>query len=78
MAERGADVKRLFTNRGKIMSDNKKELMPQSDKSIDGTVLFEYVSSIIENRKYRAQAQANQESILMFWEIGKYIGSVLL
>lgn len=60
------------------MSDNKKELMPQSDKSIDGTVLFEYVSSIIENRKCRAQAQANQESILMFWEIGKYIGSVLL
>ena len=31
-----------------------------------------------ENRKLRAQAQANQESVLMFWEIGKYIGSILL
>jgi len=40
--------------------------------------LFDSVSAIIENRKFRAQAQANQESIIMFWEIGKYISSVLL
>lgn len=50
----------------------------QSADLIDEVALFERVSAIIENRKFRAQAQANQEGILMFWEIGKYIGSVLL
>ena len=45
---------------------------------IDETALFDHVSSIIENRIHRAQVQANQEKVLMFWEIGKYIGSVLL
>ena len=45
---------------------------------IDGNALFERVSSIIENRKMRAQSQANQESVFMFWEIGKYTGSILL
>jgi predicted nuclease of restriction endonuclease-like (RecB) superfamily len=33
---------------------------------------------IIENRKFRAQSQVNQECILMFWEVGKHISSVLL
>ena len=47
-------------------------------KYIDESTLFDSVSAIIENRKFRAQAQANQESIIMFWEIGKYISSVLL
>ena len=39
---------------------------------------IESISAIIENRKFRAQAQANPEGVLMFWEIGKYIGSVVL
>ena len=60
------------------MAKNKQELTVQSDNQIDGTALYKNVSAIIENRKYLAQAQANQESVLMFWEIGKYIGSVLL
>ena len=33
---------------------------------------------IIENRRFRAQTQVNQESVLMFWEIGKYVGAILL
>ena len=45
---------------------------------IDEAVLYNNISAIIENRKFRAQVQANQESVLMFWEIGKYIGSALL
>jgi len=48
------------------------------EKQIEEAALFECISVIIENRKFRAQTQANQESVLMFWEIGKYIGSVLL
>jgi predicted nuclease of restriction endonuclease-like (RecB) superfamily len=48
------------------------------ETEIDATVLFERVSAIIENRKYRAQVQVNQESVLMFWEVGQHIGSVLL
>ncbi|MCL2694859.1 MAG: PDDEXK nuclease domain-containing protein [Clostridiales bacterium] len=45
---------------------------------IDENALFARISAIIDNRKLRAQAQANQEAVLMFWEIGHYIGSVLL
>jgi hypothetical protein len=60
------------------MGKAKNELAVQTGTQIDEVALFEYVSAIIENRKYRAQAQDNQESVLMFWEIGKYIGSNLL
>ncbi|MCL1874346.1 MAG: PDDEXK nuclease domain-containing protein [Clostridiales bacterium] len=60
------------------MDKKKKELAMQSEMLINEAVLFDHVSAIIENRKLRAQAQANQESVLMFWEIGKYIGSVIL
>jgi len=60
------------------MAKNKQELAAQGDMQIDEKALYERVSEIIEKRKLRAQMQANQESVLMFWEIGKYIGSVLL
>ena len=60
------------------MDMNKKGLTVQGEKQIDKVILFEHVSSIIESRKQRAQVQVNQESVLMFWEIGKYIDSVLL
>ena len=60
------------------MSGKKKELTVQGINQINETELFNCVSSIIDNRKLRAQTQANQEGVLMFWEIGKYIGSFLL
>ena len=60
------------------MSKKEQELAVQRKTPIDEIALFKQVSAIIENRKLRAQVQANQESVLMFWEIGKYIGSVLL
>jgi hypothetical protein len=41
-------------------------------------VLFEYVSAIIENRKFRAYTAANSEATLMFWKVGHYINSVVL
>jgi len=65
-------------NRGIDMSNKVTGLAVQNEEQINEPALFEYVSAIIENRISRAQSQANQESILMFWEIGKYIGSVLL
>jgi hypothetical protein len=37
---------------------------------IDERALFERVSAIIENRKYGIQVQVNQESVIMFWEVG--------
>ena len=60
------------------MENNEHSLVVPNKESIDEITLFESVSAIIENRKFRAQAKANQESILMFWEIGRYIGLVLL
>lgn len=45
---------------------------------VDEAVLFERITAIIENRKYRAAAHANQETTLMFWEIGEYINQTVL
>ena len=44
----------------------------------DENDLFERISIIIENRKHRAAAYANQEMTLMFWEVGQYINSTIL
>jgi len=60
------------------MDKKKQKLLVQGEKQIDEIALFERVSSIIENRKHRAQAQVNQESVLMFWEVGRHIGTILL
>ena len=56
----------------------KQEIISQNINMIDESALFEKVSAIIENRKYRAQVAANSEATLMFWEVGKYINSVVL
>jgi predicted nuclease of restriction endonuclease-like (RecB) superfamily len=48
------------------------------DDVVDETVLFERVAAIIENRKSRAAAYANSEITLMYWEVGRYINSVIL
>ena len=46
--------------------------------AIDEIALFERVAAIIENRKSRAGAYANREVTLMYWEIGKDVGSTVL
>ncbi|MCL2605038.1 MAG: PDDEXK nuclease domain-containing protein [Defluviitaleaceae bacterium] len=60
------------------MPKKKNEMIKQIVPMIDEAALFHDISSIIEKRKLRAQAQINNESVLMFWEVGKHIGSVLL
>jgi hypothetical protein len=45
---------------------------------IDEHLLFSHVSEIIENRKYRAVTHTNQETTIMFWEVGQHINSVVL
>jgi len=45
---------------------------------VDEGTLFVRVAEIIENRKGRAMAYANQEATLMYWEIGCYINSTVL
>jgi len=55
-----------------------QELTPQNSNMIDEATLFEKVSAIIENRKYRANAYANSEVTVMFWEVGQFVSSVLL
>ena len=45
---------------------------------VDESALFNRVSEIIENRKFRAGAYANREVTLMYWEVGQYVNSVLL
>jgi len=41
-------------------------------------IVFSNVSQIIEKRKFNVISTANSQIILMFWEIGKYINSVIL
>ena len=41
-------------------------------------IIFSNVAKIIESRKLNAKSAANSQVILMFWEIGKYINSVIL
>ena len=60
------------------MSKPKKELPIQVETQIDETQLFERVVDIIERRKSRAAAHANQEATMMFWEVGHFINSVIL
>ena len=59
------------------MSKKKSELSIVQPP-VDENQLFARVAEIIENRKYRAISHANQETTLMFWEIGQYINSVVL
>ena len=51
---------------------------PTGVNPIDETLLFDRISKIIETRKIQAASYANREANVMFWEIGKYINSVIL
>jgi len=53
-------------------------VLTQSAAMVDEKALFECVSAIIENRKFRAVSYANCEVTLMFWEVGQHINSVIL
>jgi predicted nuclease of restriction endonuclease-like (RecB) superfamily len=55
-----------------------KKLISIETALVDQAALFERVSNIIESRKLRAQAAANSEATLMFWEVGQYVNSVIL
>jgi len=60
------------------MGKKKNALTQQKATLVDEAVIFKRVSAIIEKRKHQAASFANREVTLMYWEIGKYIGSVLL
>jgi hypothetical protein len=55
----------------------KREAIVLNDGIIDKTVLFERISAIIENRKSRVAAYVNSVITLMYWEVGRYINSVI-
>ena len=56
----------------------KKAPKSHSVVSINEASLLKHISKIIESRKNKAGTYANREVTLMYWEIGRYIGSVLL
>ena len=58
------------------ISKHKNELQLADIES--ESFLFSDVSQIIERRKNSAFSIANSQVVLMFWEIGKYINSVIL
>ena len=60
------------------MNKKKQEIAVIGDTQIDETSLFARVVEIIETRKRRAGSFANREVTLMYWEVGRHIGSALL
>ncbi len=60
------------------MSKKKKGLALPGETQLDDLQIFERVAGIIETRKSRAGTYANREVTLMYWEIGRFINSVLL
>jgi hypothetical protein len=60
------------------MSKKKPNVAADEIVKIDENSLLVHVSKIIENRKRRAYTKVNQETTLLYWEVGRYIGSVLL
>jgi len=60
------------------MKQNRGKIVATDNPVVDEESLFKHVTEIIEMRKQRAGSFANREITLMYWEIGKYIGSVLL
>jgi predicted nuclease of restriction endonuclease-like (RecB) superfamily len=62
----------------KPTTKKQKAFVPRKASAPSEVVLFKHVSAIIEKRRYSAGAYANREVTLMYWEIGNYIGSVLL
>ena len=67
-----------YTERSMIMGKDKNGLVAQGETQIDKSQIFEHVANIIETRRTRAGAYANREVTLMYWEVGQYIGSILL
>jgi hypothetical protein len=60
------------------MRKKTQEIAVASDSQVNEGLLFARVAEIIENRKYRAVTHANQETTMMFWEVGQHINSVVL
>jgi predicted nuclease of restriction endonuclease-like (RecB) superfamily len=60
------------------MADTSKELAVSNAAAVDENTLFECVAAIIDNRKATAASHVNREVTLMYWEVGRYISSVLL
>ena len=58
------------------ISKHKNEL--QLTDTERGNIIFSNISQIIEKRKFNAVSTANSQIVLMFWEIGSYINSVIL
>jgi len=60
------------------MDKKKQESVSAKEMQIDEATLLDRVVGIIEKRKHHAGSFANREITLMYWEIGRYISSLLL
>ena len=58
------------------LSKHKNEIQLVNTES--ESVLFSNVAQIIEQRKFNIISVANNQIVLMFWEIGRYINSAIL
>jgi len=61
-----------------FMSKPKNEIALNETDIVDESQILKRVVEIIESRKSRAAAHINQETTLMFWEVGHCINSAIL
>jgi predicted nuclease of restriction endonuclease-like (RecB) superfamily len=70
--------KKPTIEKSRVLVEKGAEVATDDTEVINEAALFERVAAIIEKRKSRAGAYANREVTLMYWEVGRYISSVLL
>ena len=71
-------MEQLKSNMAKKKENNKLVKTVQITDKEQENVIFAKVAQIIETRKFNAKSAANSQVVLMFWEIGKYINTVIL
>ena len=58
--------------------DRKNKRIAISKFEVDENLLFQQIVKIVENRKFRVNTQVNQNTTIMYWEIGQHINNVVL
>ncbi len=57
---------------------NAIHVIARNVNAVDEAVLYDRIAAIIENRKTRIESHVNAELTLTYWEIGRFINSVIL
>ncbi len=72
------DLMAVFQGRLSKPPEKAMHVIAHSANAVDEAALFDRIAAIIENRKTRIESHVNAELTLTYWEIGRFINSVIL